>query len=287
MSFTPPDTPAWQAFCAARGLRPAGIAGRGLDFTVLRMVDAAGDQVAVKVPHARFSSNVNDPHVDRRILLLQEYDVTSHLTVHGLTVARPRELYLSAELDVLVCDHVPDGGLGVDGEALGALLARLHAVPIPERPLVASEGDLTTGEIIVQRVERRWKELGRLHPALPALPALAVPPAGRNALLHMDVRAANLRCPDRRSPVLVDWANALVADPALELARVSEFARIPGNGIDIDGLRRGYGAAPPVPLLYHLDAAVLLALVFRSEAPDPVLGPQWTDRAVTLARRLV
>jgi hypothetical protein len=80
--------------------------------------------------------------------------------------------------------------------------------------------------------------------------------------------------------------NALVGDPGLELARVTEFARIPGNDIDLDGLLRGYGAAPQAPLLYHLDAAVMLALVFRSEAPDPVLGPEWTARAVTLAGRL-
>lgn len=283
MTTDPLETPTWHEFCADRKLTVAGVAGRGLDFTVLRMVDAAGDWVAVKVPHARFSSDVNDPHVDRRILLRQEHEVTEHLAAHGLPVARPRELFLSDELDVLVCDYLPDDGAGVDGAALGALLARLHALPVPEKPLVASEGDLTTGDVVVQRVQRRWKELARLHPGLPALPALSLPSVPRNALLHMDVRAANLRCTGRRHPALVDWANSLVGDPALELARVSEFARMPSNGIDIEGLRRGYGDAPEPPLVYHLDAAVLLALVFLSEAPDPVLGPQWTERAVTLA----
>lgn len=280
------DTPGWRAFCADRGLRTVGRAGRGLDFTVLRMIDRAGDSVAVKVPHARFSSDVNDPYVDRRVLLRQEYDLTRHLAAYGVPVARPRELFLSAEVDVLVCDYLPDDGVGVDGEALGALLARLHAVPVPEAPLVASEGGQRTGEVLVRRVERRWTELGRLRPGLPALPALSVPPAHRGALLHLDVRAANLRCTGRRDATLVDWANALVGDPALELARVSEFARIPGNGVDIEGLRRGYGDAPPASVLYHLDAAVVLALVFMSEAPDPKLGPEWTGRAVSLAGRL-
>jgi thiamine kinase-like enzyme len=242
--------------------------------------------VAVKVPHARFSSDVNDPHVDRRILLRQEHDITKHLAVHGLPVARPRELFLSDELDVLVCDYLPDDGAGVDGEALGALLARLHALPVPEKALAASEGELATAEVVVQRVQRRWKELQRLHPDLLALPALSVPTVPRNALLHMDVRLANLRCTGRRFPALVDWANSLVGDPALELARVAEFARIPSNGIDIAGMRRGYGDAPEPPLVYHLDAAVLLALVFLSEAPDPVLGPQWTERAIELAGQL-
>jgi len=283
---TVPETPTWRAFCADRGLRPNGPAGRGLDFTVLRMVDPAGAPVAVKVPHARFSSDVNDPHVDRRVLLRQEYDLTRHLAAYGVPVARPRELYLSAELDVLLCDYLPDDGAGVDGAALGGLLARLHAVPAPEGPLVASEGGRPTGQVLVQRVERRWYELGRLYPGLPALPALTVPSSHRDVLLHLDVRAANLRCVGRREPILVDWANALVGDPLLELARVSEFARVPGSGVDTEALRRGYGAAPAPPLLYHLDAALVLALVFLSEAPDPVLGPEWARRAAGLADRL-
>jgi hypothetical protein len=283
---TVPDTPSWRAFCADRRLRPVGPAGRGLDFTVLRMVDPAGDPVAVKVPHARFSSDVNDPYVDRRVLLRQEYDLTRHLAAYGLPVARPRELYLSAELDVLVCDYLPDDGAGVDGAALGALLARLHAVPAPPVPLVASEGGRPAGEVLVRRVERRWHELGRRCPGLPVLPALVVPPTHRDALLHLDVRAANLRCVGRRQPVLVDWANALVGDPLLELARVSEFARVPGSGVDTEALRRGYGAAPAPPLLYRLDAALVLALVFLAEAPDPVLGPQWARRAGDLVDRL-
>jgi aminoglycoside phosphotransferase (APT) family kinase protein len=109
--------------------------------------------------------------------------------------------------------------------------------------------------------------------------------------LHLDVRVANLRCRGRRA-ALVDWANALVGDPGLELARVTEFASIPGNGIDLDGVLRGYGghagelAAAPAFALYRLDAALMLALVFRSEAPHPVLGPEWTEHAVDRAAAL-
>jgi aminoglycoside phosphotransferase (APT) family kinase protein len=38
------------------------------------------------------------------------------------------------------------------------------------------------------------------------------------------VRAANLRCVEGSVRVVLDWSNALVGDPALELARLAEWA---------------------------------------------------------------
>jgi aminoglycoside phosphotransferase (APT) family kinase protein len=291
------DTAGWRSFCAARGLRDPQPVARGLDFTVLRLTGPDGAPVAVRVPHGRFSSDVNDPHVDRRVLLRQEYALTRHLAAHGVPVARPRELFRSAAFDVLVSDFLPDDGAGTDGAALGRLLARLHAVPPPPVTPVASEGGRPTGEVLVRRLVRRWAELTRLQPDLPPLPTPAtltglLPTAPGRALLHLDVRAANLRTVGRRRPVLVDWANALVGDPGLELARVAEYARMADNGVDLAGLLAGYGpaaddllAAPAFPL-YRLDACVMLALVFRAEAPHPVRGPEWTARAAALAAAL-
>lgn len=55
---------------------------------------------------------------------------------------------------------------------------------------------------------------------------------------------------------------------------------MPENGIDPDAVQAGYAAvhelpdlSTPTALLYRLDAAVMLALVFLSEALDPKRGP--------------
>lgn len=291
------ETAAWRSFIADRRLRYDGVIARGFDFTVLRMSDAEGRRLAARLAHGgRFSSDVNDPHVDRRALLIQEYEVARHLADHGVPVARPVDLLLFDEMDVLVSEYLPDDGAGVDGEALGRTLALLHSAPPPAVRLVASENGQPTGEVLLRRIVRRWAELTRLEPGLPALPdptalAALLPSAGSLSLLHLDVRAANLRCQGRQA-ALVDWANALVGDPGLELARVTEFASMPGNGIDLDGLLRGYGkravelAAMPGFALYRLDAALMLALVFRAEAPDPVLGAHWTTNAADRATAL-
>lgn len=83
----------------------------------------------------------------------------------------------------------------------------------------------------------------------------------------------------------------------MELARVAEYALLPDNGIDANAILAGYaepGAAPPhggasdgaVPdldspaaLLYRLDTAVMLALVFHSVAPDARRAQVLTARA--------
>jgi hypothetical protein len=67
---------------------------------------------------------------------------------------------------------------------------------------------------------------------------------------------------------LVDWANALIADPALEIARVAE------SGLRDREFAAGYGINPlagrplPVAQIYRLYTATMLAVVFLSEAPD-------------------
>jgi aminoglycoside phosphotransferase (APT) family kinase protein len=283
----------WPSFCDRRGLTVEGVIASGFDFVVLKVTDRQGRPLAARLPRGgRFSSDVNDPHVDRQVLLVQEYELTRHLAAHGLPVARPVELVRDDGLDVLLVDYLPDDGRGVDSVALGRTLARLHALPPPDVPLVAAEG-LPAGAMVTRRIARRWAELGRLAPGLPPLPDAAArqPPVRGRSLLHLDVRAANLRCVDGR-PALVDWANSLAGDPGLELARITEFASMPANGIELAGLLRGYGpaaaelrAAPAFPL-YLLDAALMLALVFTGEAPDPVLGPVWVRRAVDRAAAL-
>ncbi len=235
--------------------------------------------------------------MDRRLLLEQEHAIATHLAANGVPVATPQELYLSDSLDVLVSDFVDDDGAGVSGEALGALLARIHSCAAPAMTLVAQEG-LPTEQVLLQRFVRRWKELARIEPRLRPMPSTSVlaarlPAEGGRSLLHLDVRAANVRCFRRDHPVLIDWSNALVGDPGLELARVAEFATMEDNGIELTALLRSYGSssedlvAAPAFDVYRLDTALMLALVFRSEAPDPVLGRSWTERADRLATMLV
>jgi aminoglycoside phosphotransferase (APT) family kinase protein len=101
----------------------------------------------------------------------------------------------------------------------------------------------------------------------------------------MDMRPANLLTWRSEIKVVVDWTNALTGDPALELARIAEYGHL------TDEFRAGYGPVTNTPrdleLLYRLDTAVMLAVVFLSEAPNAELGARQVARTVQLTHYLV
>ena len=111
--------------------------------------------------------------------------------------------------------------------------------------------------------------------------------AAHRSLLHMDARPANLFTRGGAIVAIADWGNALIGDPALELARIAE------NGHLDAGFLAGYGedhslARLPagVATLYCLDGAVMLANVFIAEAPDPDAARTMVRRARELAAQL-
>jgi hypothetical protein len=272
-------------------LRPAG---SGVEFQVFEATAPDGSKVVLRTPVGeRFQSNPNDRHVDTRSLLRWEYVVTLHLGRLGFPVATPRELVLG-EPDVLVSDFVMDDGLGADQVTLGALLRRLHHSSPPPTPPVAAYG-LPLARLLPRRIADRFAELAAFVAGLPAAPpverlmaVLAPRPAGR--LLHLDVRASNLRCTGGAVRALLDWSNALTGDPAMELGRLAEYALLPENGLDYETILAGYREPVPVESaafwIYRLDAAVMLALLFNSEAPHARLGPRAVDRLREVYLRL-
>ena len=154
---------------------------------------------------------------------------------------------------------------------------------------------MPTAHLLVRRIADRFTELAAFVAGLPAAPpagrlmAVLTPrPAGR--LLHLDVRASNLRCAGGAVRALLDWSNALTGDPALELGRLAEYALLPENGLDYEAILAGYRELVPVDpaafWIYRLDAAVMLALLFSSEVPQAGLGPRAIDRLLEVHLRL-
>jgi aminoglycoside phosphotransferase (APT) family kinase protein len=269
-------------------------AGGGVEFQVFEATAPDGARVVLRSPVGeRFQSNPNDRHLDTRSLLRWEYAVTRHLDRLGFPVATPRELFLG-EPDVLVTDFVPDDGAGADQVALGALLRRLHNAPPPPMTPVAADGQ-PAAQLVPRRIADRFAGLAAYVAALPAAPpverltdVLASRPTGR--LLHLDIRASNLRCTGGTIHALLDWTNALVGDPAMELGRLAEYALLPDNGVDYAMVLAGYREPVPVDSaafwIYRLDAAVMLALLFSSEESHAELGPGAVDRLFEVHERL-
>jgi aminoglycoside phosphotransferase (APT) family kinase protein len=192
-----------------------------------------------------------------------------------------------------VSDFVADDGRGADQVALGGLLARLHRVPPPAVAPVAGEG-LSAAELVPRRIADRLARLAALVPGVPngrraeqLTAVLSSRPGGR--LVHLDVRASNLRCVGGAVAGLLDWSNALLGDPAMELGRLAEYALLPDNGLDYPAVAAGYGLVPADSAafwIYRLDAAVMLALLFSSDPAYAALAPPAVDRLREVHQRL-
>jgi fructosamine-3-kinase len=274
------------------GLTELAPVGAGLEFHVWRARHPAWGEVALRASRRRFESNDNDPSVDTGALLAREAGLSRLLADAGLPVARHFEI-VEGEVDVAVSEFISTDGTGSDSFELGAFAARLHSLGAddgvePQHPDVFR----TT---IAERLSRRWAVLRDIEPELPKLPAPAelasvIPADYQPALLHLDLRASNLLVREGRIRAVIDWSNSLVGDPALELARTAEYARLPENGLDYPEFARGYASVRPIPPcadecweLYRLDTAAMLAVVFNREAPDPERGGKMLDRLVRRA----
>jgi aminoglycoside phosphotransferase (APT) family kinase protein len=253
---------------------PLSTAGTGLECIVFRATSTALGELAIRVPWERWISNDNDPALDARDLLRQEAALLKHVASAGVPTPAVHQLHLSDRCDFLLTEYVEQDDSMVDWFQVGAATRRLHELEPPSLRPVAQEAEIVE-HVLAERLVRRLgvvKAATGLPPRLPDANQFRHPfswPGARRALLHMDIRPANLltRCGDLRG--VVDWSNALIGDPALELARIAEY------GLLTREFLAGYGEQTPfadVPsaaeLLFRLDTAVMLAVVFLFEAPE-------------------
>ncbi|HEY3363708.1 MAG TPA: phosphotransferase [Symbiobacteriaceae bacterium] len=282
------EHPEWEI----RGLRAIG---GGLEFVVYRAESAFGP-VAVRVPRLRVYANDNDACVSARDLLRQEAFISGQMALCGVPVPRVFGLHLSPALDCLVSAFVESDGSAPDPRALGRMTAAIHAAPVPEFvPVGQGVPGLTDSlaETLAERLVRRTQAVERLAgvklelPGLADLRAVFAWPAARRSILHMDFRPANLLTHQGEIRAVIDWSNALIGDPTLELARIAEYGHLD------QAFRAGYGSQTPfahlppgLEELYRLDTATMLAVVFLSEAPDPAQAAKQVRRVAELQASL-
>ena len=270
--------------------------GEGLHFEVFHAVHPVWGDVSIKVPRARFISNDNDDHIDARDLLRQEAILNGFFADHGLPTPRVFDLHVDGvATDYLIGTYLEHDRSTPSPRECGALLARLHAVTPPKNLKCVADVEDTLCRTIATLIVRRSRAVERLAGVtLPILQESEICEllngnAGHapSAVLHMDLRAANILTRDGQVVGIIDWGNALVGDPALEVARIAEY------GLWDDDFAMAYGSNPllqrpaHVALLYRLYTATMLAVVFLSEAPDPASAEVSVKRVQELYRSLL
>ncbi len=262
------------------------IVGAGLDALVCQAESVAFGPIAIRVPWTRWISNDNDSLLDARVLLTQEAAIAKHMRQHGVATPTIFGLHLGADsFDFLVSELIIHDGSAPDQHAFGQLMRAIHDAPVLNIP-IAIQGDSTIEDTIAERLTQRAAVVERLAQVQLQLPsqreiaALLQWPQAKRAMLHMDARPANLLTNNHVIRAIIDWSNALIGDPALELARIAEYGLLDAAFLAGYGLPDCFAQVPPVvELLYRLDTAIMLAVVFLSEAPDP-------DQAATQIKRV-
>ena len=161
---------------------------------------------------------------------------------------------------------------------MGALLARIHAVRLDRVGRLSRLSSESWGAYFGHRMRRRLEPHARGGLLTPReVDALVEKASGieldQPRLLHMDFRAANMLATldggTIRITGVVDAANSLAGDPALDLARSDE-----GVGLDADfwtgyeSVRGEVARDSEAYLLYRLETAALLAHVYEGSAQE-------------------
>ena len=158
-------------------------------------------------------------------------------------------------------------------------------------------------QVLAERIGDRLKnlaavtELGVGFPDIRAVLAADQADGLPRRLLHMDLRPENVLVRAGRPVAILDWSNALIGDPALDLARAAEYGSLTPAALAGYGDPGSFTMSPQTSLtsltsltpreaVYRLDATVMLSHVFLDGAPEPAKARHYIERTKSLCRRL-
>jgi len=276
--------------------------GRGLDARVYRGESASLGPVAIRVPHARWLNDGIETQLDTRLQLRQDFDLSRHLRAHGLPVPEVFFLHTSGPgPDFTIAEYVEGDDSELSDDEFGRLIRAIHEVPAPPFGLVCMESRDDADEVLAERISDRLKnlaavtELGVEFPDIRGVLAAdrgdGLPRLPRR-LLHMDLRPENILVRAGRPVAILDWSNALIGDPALDLARAAEYGSLTPAALVAYGHPGSMSPLTPLTELglrqavYRLDTAVMLSHVFLDGAPDQAKARHYIERTKSLCGML-
>lgn len=262
----------------------------GVENCVFKGYSPEWGKVAIRTPWSRQIDRETDTISDSRVGLLKEYALTGHGRKYCLPVPAICHLHLGETADFLVQEFV-EGDQSVSIEEIGRIAMELHSIEIlPESGI--SEQDVH--QSLAERIAFRAKAAERVLKCSLPLPdpedifGILSSFKHKKRLLHMDLRPENLIFQKRKAAAVIDWTNALIGDPVLELMRIKDY------GLLTDEFILGYAGAEleiarvpeAVQYLYQFDTAAMLAVLFHTESIDPKQGEAAGIRVKELHRRI-
>ncbi|KAJ4129309.1 hypothetical protein NW768_007846 [Fusarium equiseti] len=285
----------FQRFINSEFLTDVESAGQGLECLVFKAQSPTYNNVVLKIPRVKVYQNANDFSIEAKDLIQQEVRIYELLQDGNVPVPKAYKYLEQDGYPAMLCEYVDDDGTSVSDEEMGRVAALIHATKGEDlgRMVAMEMGDVFT--TIEQRMKRRFGVLSRTVPEASGwihdwnhirniLEGLKRFPS---SLLHMDFRDVNLRHNKGRISAVIDWTNALTGPAVIDIYRTLEFSQLG------DGFLKGYTEIADFPqvtvqeeCLLRLDAVLVLALVFKVEAPDAARGESAVARVKELSQRL-
>ncbi|HHT7152105.1 aminoglycoside phosphotransferase [Bacillus thuringiensis serovar andalousiensis] len=248
--------------------------------------DSEKGSLAFRVPWEREVENINEDLFNSRISLQKEAVLSKYCHSKGIPVPRIHGLHLSTELDFLISDCVYADHMPISACKIGELVSNLHSMPIDGLYYKQKPISKYIAERIVKRIEG-FNTITNCKINLPDTKTIEYILSTADhvkCLLHMDIRPANLIGYNGEVKAIVDWDNALIGHPLLELMRIAET-----NEVSWDEFKDGYkndsifNVTPHiVSLFYRLDTAVMLANLFIAHLKIKDKGVFYKERVKAL-----
>jgi Phosphotransferase enzyme family len=267
--------------------------GNGLEQIVFKALTQDYQEVVIKVPWVRFFSRESEGPLDSRKILEQEYVLTKYIGPFS-PVSSPIHLHFGSEIDFLITKFVDSDDSKVTQFEKGRFLSEIHKIPFDKQIELIHQRRNPFITYLSNRLENRKNELEKAagikfkFPSKEEIAGLLAERKHSISLLHMDYRNENLLIKNGKINALIDWSNALLGDPALEVCRTSEF-----DGVNKEFLE-GYGDARyiadipnQIEYLYRLDAAIMLTNVFLTSHPHKNKAGIWLNRVKDLHEKLL
>ncbi|MFD1735458.1 phosphotransferase family protein [Bacillus salitolerans] len=268
------------------------LAGYGVENAVFKIENMEKRLFAIRVPWNKRVLNDNEGEFDSRIQLQKEAEIASHCFKYGLPVPEVIHLHLDEDIDFLVSHFIRGDQNPTSSYEIGLLTSKLHQLPINKLRTIDSR---KMSKILSERITNRFEVFKRIT-SVPIefisqkeLETILQHDDDQTCLLHMDIRPANLISENGQIKAIVDWNNALIGNPVLDVMRTVET-----NEVDETEFLKGYGKDEMIDitpriirLIYRLDTAVMLAVLFLSYLQDKEKGEYYTTRVQSLCKSII
>jgi len=262
--------------------------GSGVINAVFQIKEKNLGILAVRTPW-RPEENMMDKHSSGIISLKKEATIAEHGYKYHLPVPKVHKLYLSREINFLASDFILGDDKPISSVDIGKLVAMIHKTPLDGLSII-DQDQQSLSHIISQRIINRSQTLNELTnfklilPNLDKLEAVLNTSQNEACLLHLDVRRPNLIGVDGVIKTIIDWDNAFIGDPILELMRISETQEL-----NEEDFLKGYNnqgiienTDKVIQFIYRLDTALMLSILFTSFVNDPKKKEYYYNRVHSL-----